>query len=56
MVKDLPAMQDAWFPSLGWEEPLEKEMAIYSTVLAWEIPRTEDPGGCSPRGHRVGPD
>ena len=34
-----------WVQSLGWENPLEKKMAIYSRVLAWEIPWTEEPGG-----------
>ena len=38
MVKNLPAMQETQVQSLGWEDPLEKEMATYSTVLAWEIP------------------
>ena len=37
MVKNLPAMQETWVQSLGWENPLEKEMATYSSVLAWEI-------------------
>ena len=50
MVKNLPAMQETWVQSLGWEEPLEKEMAIHSSVLAWRIPRTEV--GYSPHGHR----
>ena len=38
-------MQETWVPSLGQEDPLEEEMATYSSVLAWEIPRTEEPGG-----------
>ena len=38
-------MQKAWVWSLGWEDPLEKEMATYSSILAWEIPWTDDPGG-----------
>ena len=38
-----------WVQSLGWDDPLEKEMATHSSVLAWEIPWTEQPGGCSPR-------
>ena len=38
--------------SLGWEEPLEKEMATNSSILAWRIPWTEGPGGCSPWGHK----
>ena len=45
MVKNLPAMQEAQVQSLGREEPLEKEMAIHSSILAWRIPWTEDPGG-----------
>jgi len=40
MVKDLPAMQETEVQSLGWEDPLEKEMAIHSSILAWRIPRT----------------
>ena len=39
-----------WVRSLGWEDPLEKEMATYSSILAWEVPWTEEPGGYSPRG------
>ena len=38
-------MQETWVPSLGQEDPLEEEMATYPSVLAWEIPRTEEPGG-----------
>ena len=45
MVKNLPAMQEAWVQSLGWEDPLEKGMATHSTMLAWRIPWTEEPGG-----------
>ena len=44
-VKNLPAMQETWVPSLGWEDLLEKEMATHSCLLAWEIPWTEEPGG-----------
>ena len=44
LVKNLPAMQETWVQSLGWEDPLEKEMAAHSTILAWRIPRTEEPG------------
>ena len=44
MVKNLPAMQDTWVQSLGWEDPLEKEMATHSSILAWRIPWTEEPG------------
>ena len=45
MVKHLPAMQESRVRSLGQEDPLEKEMATHSSILAWEIPRTEEPGG-----------
>ena len=43
-VKGLPAMQETWVRSLGREDPLEKEMATHSIILAWEIPWTEEPG------------
>ena len=43
MVKTLPAMQETWVPSLGGEDPLEKEIIIHSSILAWRIPGTEDP-------------
>ena len=43
MVKSLPAMQEIWVRSLGWEDPLEKEMAIHSSILAWRIPWTKEP-------------
>ena len=42
MVKHLPTMQETWVRPLGWEDPLEKEMATHSSILAWKIPRTED--------------
>ena len=45
MVRNLPAMQDAWIQSLGQEDLLEKEMASHSRILAWRIPHTEEPGG-----------
>ena len=45
MVKSLPAKQETWIRSLGQEDPLEKEMATHSSILAWEIPWTEEPGG-----------
>ena len=45
MVKNLPAMLETWAQSLGWEDPLEKEMATHSSILAWRIPWTEEPGG-----------
>ena len=41
-------MQETWVHSLSQEDPLEKEMATYSSILVWEIPRTEDPGGLQP--------
>ena len=43
-VKHLPAMQEAWVPFLGWEVALEKEMATHSSIFAWRIPWTEEPG------------
>ena len=45
MVKNLPAMQETQIRSLGQEDPLEKEMATYSSILAWKIPWIEEPGG-----------
>ena len=60
MVKNLPAMQETQemlVQSLGLEDPLEKEMATHSSVLAWRIPETGEPGGLlSMRSHRVGHD
>jgi len=50
MVKNLPAMQESWVPSLGWEDPLEEEMATHSSILIWRIPWTEEPGGVQPMG------
>ena len=44
-LKRLPAMRETWVRSLGQEDPLEKEMATYSSILAWRIPWTEEPGG-----------
>ena len=44
MVKNLPAVQETWVLSLGWEDSLEKEMAAHSSILAWEMPWTEEPG------------
>ena len=44
-VKYPPAMQETWVQSLGWEDPLEKEMVTHSRILAWRIPWTEEPGG-----------
>ena len=45
MVKNLPAMLETWVGSLGWEDPLEEGMVIHSSILAWRIPWTEEPGG-----------
>ena len=54
-VKNLPAMQETWVPSLGQEDPLEEKMAIHSSTLAWKIPWTEEPGGLPSMGwQRVG--
>ena len=50
MVKNLPAMPENWVQSLGQEGPLEKEMATHSSILAWEIPWTEEPGRLQPLG------
>ena len=56
-VNNPPAMQVMQVHSLGWEDPLEKEMATHSSVLAWEIPWTEEPGGLQSMGsQRVGHD
>ena len=43
-VKRLPAMRETWVPFLGWEDPLEKEMATHSSTLAWRSACTEEPG------------
>ena len=50
LVKNPPAMQEIWVQSLDWEDPLEKEMAIHSSILAWRIPWTEEPGGLQSMG------
>ena len=49
-VKNLPALQETWVQSLGWEDPLEEEMATHSSILAWRIPWTEEPGGLQSGG------
>ena len=57
MVKNLTAMWETEVRSLGWEDPLEKQMAIHSSILAWRIPRTGGPGGLqSMWSQRVGHD
>ena len=54
-VKNLPAMQGTQVRSLGWDDPLEKGMATHSSILAWRIPWTEEPGGLQSMGsQRVG--
>ena len=57
MVENLPAKQEMWVQSLGQEDLLDKEMATQSSILAWEIPRTEEPSGLqSMELQRVGHD
>ena len=57
LVKNPPAMRETWVQSLGWEDPLEKGKATHSSILAWRIPWTEDPGGLQSMGlQRVGHD
>ena len=60
MVKNLPAMQETqemWVRSAGQEDPLQKEMATHSSILAWKIPWTKEPGGLQSMGlQRVGHD
>ena len=51
-LKHLPAMWETWVRSLGWEDPLEKEMATHSSVLAWRIPWTEELGGLQSMGRK----
>ena len=56
-IKNLPAMQETQVQSLGWEDPLEKGMATHSSILAWRIPWTEEPGELQSMGlQRVGRD
>ena len=53
MAKNLPAMQETWVQSLDWEDSVEKEIAAYSSILAWNIPWTEGPFRLySPWGHK----
>ena len=51
LVKNPPAMQETWVRTLGWEDPLEKEKATHSSILAWRIPWTEEPGRLWSMGH-----
>ena len=56
-VKNLPAIQKTWVQSLGQKDPLEEGMATHSSILAWRIPGTREPGGLLSMGsHRVGHD
>ena len=56
-LKRLPAMREIWVRSLGREDPLEREMATHSSILAWRIPWMEEPGGLQSMGsQRVGHD
>ena len=50
MVKNLPAMQENWVRFLGWEDPLEKEMATHASIFAWRIPWVEEHGGLQSMG------
>ena len=50
VAKNLPALQEMQVRSLGWEDPLEKEVATYSGILSWEIPRTEETDGLQSMG------
>ena len=52
IVKNLPAVWETWLRSLGWEDPLEKEMATHSSILAWRIPWTEQPSGLQSIGYK----
>ena len=57
IVKHMLAIQETWVQSLGWEDPLEKEMATHSSTLAWKIPWMEEPGRLQSMGlQRVGHD
>ena len=57
MLKGLSTMRETWVRSLDWEDPLEKEMAIHSSTIAWKIPWTEEPGRLQSMGsQRVGHD
>ena len=57
MVKHLTTIKETWVQSLGWEDPLEKEMATHSSILAWKTSWTKEPGGLQSMGpERVGHD
>ena len=51
-VKRLPTVWETWVQSLGREDPLEKGMATHSSIIAWRIPWTEEPGGLQSKGHK----
>ena len=51
-VKSLPTIWEIWVRSVGWEDPLEKEMATHSSILAWRNPWTEEPGRLQSMGHK----
>ena len=53
LVKNLPAMWENWVQSLYWEDPLEKVMATYSSILAWKIPWTKEPGALQATVHEL---
>ena len=55
VVKNLPAMQETWVQSLGWEDTLKEEMVTCSSILAWEIPWTEETGGLQSTGLQKSP-
>ena len=52
MIKNLPAVRETWIQSLSWEDPLDEGMATHSSVLAWRIPWTEEPGRLQSLGHK----
>ena len=54
--RNLPATQETWFQSLGWEDPLEEGMATHSRILAWRIPWTGEPGGLQSMESQIGHD
>ena len=53
VVKNSPTMQERWVQSLGWEDPLQKEIATHYSILAWEIPWAEEPGGPQSTGSQI---
>ena len=53
MVKYLPTVRETWVQSMGWEDPLEKEMTTHSSTLAQKIPWMEKPGGLQPMGNKI---